>query len=73
MKLKFKIKGLDCVNCANALEEKIGKIEEVNSVSISFMTERMHVEAKKIDIEELVKKIETVVKKNEPDVTITLQ
>ncbi len=73
MKLKFKIKGLDCANCANALEEAIGKIEEVNSVSISFMTERMHVEAKKIDIEELVKKIETVIKKNEPDVTITLQ
>lgn len=73
MKLKFKIKGLDCANCANALEEAIGKIEEVNSVSISFMTERMHVEAKNIDIEELVKKIETVIKKNEPDVTITLQ
>ncbi len=72
MKLKFKIKGLDCANCANELERQMQKLEEVTSVSISFLTQKMQVESKEMDKESLVKKIEEVIRKNEPDVEITL-
>lgn len=72
MKLKFKIKGLDCANCANELERAIQKLEEVETVSISFFTQKMQVESKEMDKENLVKKIEAVIKKKEPDVEITL-
>lgn len=72
MKLKFKIKGLDCANCANELERAIQKLEEVETVSISFFTQKMQVESKEMDKGDLVKKIEAVIKKKEPDVEITL-
>jgi len=73
MKLKFKIDGLDCANCANELESSIASLEEVKKASISFMTQRMIIETNTNDIEALVKKIESIVKKEEPDVTITLK
>lgn len=73
MKLKFKIEGLDCANCANELEESIRKLEEIISVSISFMTERMVIETNTDDKDNLIKKIESLIKKLEPDVTITLK
>ena len=41
MKMKFKLKGLDCANCAAELERRIKKLEGIESVSISFMTESM--------------------------------
>ena len=41
MKSKFKIKGLDCANCASQLERAIQKLDGVESASISFMTEKM--------------------------------
>lgn len=73
MKLKFKIEGLDCANCANELEESIGKIEEIDSVSISFMTERMIIETSTQDTDSLIEKVRKLIKKLEPDVVITLK
>ena len=69
MNIKFKIKGLDCANCAAELEREIQKIEGVTKVSISFMTERMEVEYESSE-EEIIKKIQKVIKREEPDVSI---
>ena len=41
MKSTFKIKGIDCANCAAQLETTIQKIEGIKNASISFMTERI--------------------------------
>lgn len=70
MKSKFKIKGLDCANCANELERRIQKIEGVESASISFMTEKMEIEYEEMHKEEIIQKIRKVIKKQEPDVII---
>ncbi len=72
-KLKFKIEGLDCANCANELEESINALDDVTSASISFMTERMVVETETSDKNKLIEDIKKVIKKSEPDVTITLK
>ncbi len=40
MKSKFKIKGLDCANCATELERTIQKLDGVESANISFMTQK---------------------------------
>ena len=40
-KYKFKIKGLDCASCANELENALQKIDIIENVSISFMTEKL--------------------------------
>ena len=70
MKYNFKIKGLDCANCAAELERAIQKIDEINEASISFMTEKLVIECEEENKEEAIKKIQKVIKKEEPDCTI---
>ena len=70
MKSTFKIKGIDCANCAAQLENAISKIEGIQSVSISFMAERMVIEYEEKNKEDVMKKIRKVIKKEEPDATL---
>lgn len=70
MKYKFKIKGLDCANCAAELERAIQKIDEVKEASISFMTEKLVIECDEENKEEVMKQVQKVIKKEEPDCTI---
>lgn len=70
MKLKFKIKGLDCANCAAELERGINRIDGVESASLSFMTEKLEINIDEERKEEIVKSIKKFIKKEEPDVTI---
>ena len=70
IKSKFKIIGLDCANCAAALERAVQKIEGIENASISFMSERMEIEFDESKKDEIIKKLNKVIKKEEPDVTI---
>lgn len=70
MNLKFKIKGLDCANCALELERVISKMEEIESVSINFMSERIIIVTNESNKDEIMKRVIKVVKKVEPDVTL---
>ena len=70
MKNKYKIKGLDCANCAAKLESEIQKVEGVNEASISFMTERLVIECSDNQKQEIMEKVKKVIKKEEPDVTL---
>ena len=70
MKMKFKIKGIDCANCAAELERAIQKIDGVKEASLSFMSEKLVIECQEEDKEEIIKKLKKVVKKEEPDCTI---
>lgn len=69
-KYKFKIKNLDCANCANELEEALKKVDIIENVSISFMTQRLTFECMEENKEKALEKIRKVIKKEEPDVTI---
>ena len=70
MKNKFKIKGLDCANCAAKLESEIQKVDGVNDASISYTTERLDIECEENEKQEVMDKVNKVIKKEEPDVTI---
>ena len=70
MKNKFKIKGLDCANCANNLERLIQKIEGIENANINFMSEKMEIECNIEKKEEIIENIKKVIKKEEPDVII---
>lgn len=70
MKNTYKIKGIDCANCAAQLENAISKVEGVQSVSISFMAERMVLEYDEQNKEEIMNKIKKVIKREEPDATL---
>lgn len=69
MKKSFKLKGLDCANCAAKIEEKVKKVDGVENASVSFMTQKMTVETSSND-EEIFKTIKKAVKKEEPDVKV---
>ena len=45
MKKKFKMENLDCANCAAKMEAAINKIEGVKEATVSFMTQRLVIEA----------------------------
>lgn len=70
MKMKFKIKGIDCANCAAELESVIQKIDGVTEASLSFMTEKLVMEIEDDRKDEVLKNLKKVVKKEEPDCTI---
>ena len=68
--MKFKIKGIDCANCAAELERAIQKIDGVTEASLSFMTEKLVMEIEDDRKDEILKNLKKVVKKEEPDCTI---
>ena len=70
MKYKFKIKGLDCANCAAELERKIKKIDGIEDASISFMSERLVMQCEESIKSDVIENLKKVAKKEEPDVTI---
>ena len=72
MKKKFKLTDLDCANCAAKMEDAIRKIEGVENASVSFMTQKMTIEAEEGRFDEVMKEVVSVCRKVEPDCTIKL-
>ncbi|MDD3429627.1 MAG: cation transporter [Oscillospiraceae bacterium] len=72
MKKTFKMIDLDCANCAAKMEAAIKKIEGVNSASISFMAQKLTVDADDTRFEAIMQEAVKVCKKVEPDCTIVL-
>ncbi len=70
MKKVLKLEGLDCANCAAELENRINKVEGVENVSVSFMTQRLTFECNEEILEEKLKEIKKIIKKEEPDVEV---
>lgn len=67
---KFKIKNLDCANCASELERALQKIDIIENVSISFMMQKLIFECREENKEQALEKIRKVIKKEEPDVIL---
>lgn len=72
MKKRFELEDLDCANCALKMEEAVRKIEGVFDVSVSFMTQKMTVDADDNRFDQIMKQIVKVCKKVEPDCVIKL-
>lgn len=67
MKLKFKIEGLDCANCAAKAERGISAIDGVESASISFITEKMIINCPEERTEEIIEQAVKILGRVEPD------
>ena len=68
-----KVFEMDCANCAAKMEDAIRKIEGVTYVSISFMAQRMTIEADDAKFDAIMKQAQKAVKKVEPDCRILLK
>ena len=72
MKKKFKLEDLDCANCAAKMEESIKKIDGVNDAVVSFMTQKMTVDADDERFDEIMDEVVRVCAKVEPDCKVLL-
>lgn len=69
MKKIFILEDLDCANCAAKIENAVAALDGVVSATVSFMSQKMTVEAAEEDFAKLIDKIEATVKKVDADVT----
>ena len=72
MKKVYRLQDLDCANCAAKMERAIAKIDGVTSASISFMSQRLTIEADDARFDDIMKEAVKVCKKVEPDCRIIL-
>ena len=70
MTKQLRLKGLDCANCAAKMERAVQKIDGVENATVSFLTQRLTIEAQKDKQEEIFQKVLAVCKKIEPDCEI---
>ena len=72
IKNKFKLTNLDCANCAAKMENAIKKIDGVRDANVSFMTQKMTIEADDSRFDEIMEEVQSVCRKVEPDCTIQM-
>ena len=72
MKKRFKLVNLDCANCAAKMEDAIKKLDGVNDASVSFMTQKLTLDAEDARFDEIVQQAVKACKKVEPDCTVVL-
>ena len=72
MKKVFKLEDLDCANCAAKMESAIAKIDGVTSATVSFMSQKLNIEADDARFDDIMKEVVKTCKKVEPDCRIVL-
>lgn len=70
MKKVFKLEDLDCAVCAAKMEDAIAKIAGVNAVSVSYMAQRLSIDAEESRFDEIMDEVVKKCKKVEPDCRI---
>ena len=72
MKKRFKLVDLDFANCAAKMEDAIKKVDGVKDATVSFVMQKMTVEADDARFDDIMKEIVKVCKRVEPDCEIVL-
>ena len=73
MKKTYQLTDLDCANCAAKMETAIKKTDGVSDASVSFLTQKMTVDADDSRFDEIMKQVVKACKKVEPDCVINLK
>lgn len=66
MKRVYKLQDLDCANCAAKMEVGINKIDGVIKATVSFMTQKLTIEAEDHVHDSILVEAKKVIKKVEP-------
>ena len=72
MKKTIKLIDLDCGHCAAKIENAVKKIDGVTNVSVSFIKQKMDLEAPDDKFDAIFAEAKNLNKKIEPDVTVKL-
>ena len=70
MKKTIKLIDLDCGNCAAKIQRAVQKIDGVTDVSVSFINQKMVLEAPDDKFDAILTEAKALIKKIEPDVTV---
>ena len=70
MKKKFKLEDLYCASCAAKMEDAIKKLDGVNDASVSFLTQKLTLDADDARFEEILEQAVKVCRRVEPDCKI---
>ena len=73
MKKTFKMIDLDCANCAAKMETAIKKIDGVQDATVSFMTQKLTIQADDARFDAIMQEAVKACKKVEPDCVINLK
>ena len=72
MKRQFKLLDLDCASCAAKMEQAIWKLDGVHGATVSFLTQKLTLDADDARFDEILRQVIAVCRKVEPDCTIVL-
>ena len=70
MKKRYNLRDLDCANCAAKMENAIRRIDGVRDASVSFLTEKLTLEADEGRFDAILREAVAVCRKIEPDCVI---
>ena len=70
MRKVFKMEDLECANCAAKMQDAISKIDGVNSVNISFMTQKLTLDSEDERFDAILDAAQKAISKFEKDCVI---
>ena len=73
MKKTFDLIDLDCANCARKMEDAIKKLDGVQDATVSFLTQKMTVEADEARFGAIMKDVVKCIRRVEPDCEVVLK
>lgn len=72
MKKRLSFTNLDCANCAAKMEAAIAKLDGVHSVSVSFFSQKMTLDADDERFDAILQEAAKICKKIEPDCVLLI-
>ena len=72
MKKRYALTDLDCAACAAKMEDAIKRIDGVTDASVSFLTQKLTLDAADDRFDHILKEVVRTCRKIEPDCTIQL-
>ena len=73
MKKMYMLEDLDCANCAAKMEEAISKIDGVTYARVSYLAQKLTLEADDARYADILAEVEKTCKREEPDCRILLK
>ena len=70
MKKRYNLRDLDCANCAAKMENAIRRIDGVRDASVSFLPQKLTLEADEGRFDAILREAVAVCRKIEPDCVI---
>ncbi|BDF66968.1 cation transporter [Pseudoflavonifractor phocaeensis] len=72
MKKRYKLTDLDCANCAAKMEDAINKIDGVTAATVSFIQQKLTIEADDARFDAIMAEVVKACKRVEPDCVIEM-